>query len=218
VTPARVLLVDDHRVVIQGLEVLLGSYPDIDVVGVATSGSGALEAYDRLRPEVVLMDVSMPGMTGIQATQELRRRDPDARVIILSAFAAQSLVDQVVAAGAYGYLLKSVSGQELVSAIVAAAGGRATFSGEALSKHSSRGGPPALGQDLPTRELEVLHAHVRGQSHKEIARALTLSSGTIRVHVSSILSKLGVENRTAAAFVAQQEGLVETGQPFVADE
>jgi DNA-binding NarL/FixJ family response regulator len=218
VTPARVLLVDDHRVVIQGLEVLLGSYPDIDVVGVATSGSGALEAYDRLRPEVVLMDVSMPGMTGIQATQELRRRDPDARVIILSAFAAQSLVDQVVAAGAYGYLLKSVSGQELVSAIVAAAGGRATFSGEALSKHSSRGGPPAIGQDLTTRELEVLHAMVRGQSNKEIARALTLSSGTIRVHVSSILSKLGVENRTAAAFVAQQEGLVETGQPFVADE
>jgi NarL family two-component system response regulator LiaR len=210
---ARVLLVDDHRVVIQGLEVLLASFSAVEVAGTATSGAEAIEEYGRLRPDVVLMDLSMTGMGGVETTRALRRLDPDARVVVLSGFVTENLVDDVIAAGACGYLLKSISGSDLVDAIVAAAGGRATFSGEALSLLPSRSSPPRLGHDLTARELDVLGALAQGQSNREIGATLSMSAGTVRVHVSNILTKLNAENRTKAAFIAQQSGLIGAASP-----
>lgn len=207
-TTIDVLLVDDHRVVTEGLEVLLSTFDDVSVAGAASSADAALEMYDALDPDVVLMDLSMPGTGGIDATRQLLERDPGARVIVLSGFVAENLVQQVLESGACGYLLKSAGGDELVQAIRAAAGGRAMFSGEALNMMPGRSDRERLGADLTRRELDVLELLVHGLSNKEIAGSLTLSPGTVRVYVSSILSKLHVENRTAAAFVAREHHLL----------
>lgn len=204
--PITVMLVDDHQVVIQGLAILLSSYDDIDVVGTSSSSASAIATYTEIRPDVVLMDLSMPDVGGIETTRELRRIDPEAKVIILTGLVTQDSVRGVIDSGACGYLLKNVSGDELVQAIRTGAGGRATFSGEALSLIATQ--QPRLGADLTPRELDVLAAVAHGLPNKQIARDLGLSASTVRVHVSNILTKLQVTNRTAAAIVARQQGVV----------
>jgi DNA-binding NarL/FixJ family response regulator len=203
-----VMLVDDHQVVTQGLEVLLSSYDDVTIVGSASTSASAITTYAKARPDVVLMDLSMPGVGGIETTRELRRVDPDAKVIILTGLVTQELVRDVIDSGACGYLLKSVSGDELVQAIRTGADGRAMFSGEVLSMITTQ--PQRLGHDLTPRELDVLAGLTRGLPNKQIARELDLSPSTVRLHVSNILTKLEVANRTAAAMVAREHGLVNT--------
>ncbi|MDH3752718.1 MAG: response regulator transcription factor [Acidimicrobiia bacterium] len=203
----RVALVDDHTVVTDGLRTLLSEFDDIEVVGSARDGAAAVELCASHSPDVVLMDLSMPGMDGVEATQHVIADKPDLCVIALTAFLDERLVRDVLAAGASGYLMKSASGADLVDAIRSAANGRASLSLEVL-RHVRRGVDSGEDHHLTPRELDVLQRLASGASNKTIARSLSLSPGTVRVHVSSILAKLGVENRTAAALYALRHNLV----------
>jgi NarL family two-component system response regulator LiaR len=207
--PIRVMIVDDHAVVRSGLSAFLMVYDDLDFVGEASSGEEAVRRCKDLRPDVVLMDLVMPGMDGAQATQTIREMCPDIQVIALTSFKEDDLVQRTLRAGAIGYLLKNVSAGELVSAIRAAHAGRPTLAPEAAHVliHASQS-PPALGSDLTTREQEILSLMVSGLSNPEIAERLVVSRSTVKFHVSSILSKLGVSSRTQAVTLALQNKLV----------
>jgi len=202
--PIRVLLVDDHAVITEGLSTLLALQPGIEVVGSASDGTGAIALSAKLQPDVVLMDMSMPGMGGVEATRTILAGNPATRVIIVSSFADGRMVADALAAGATGYVLKSLGVAELAEAIRAAVQGRATLSEEVLSYI---GTSPATEPALTKRELDVLAALSEGKTNKQIAVDLSLSHGTVRIHVSHILAKLGVENRTAAALYALRHGL-----------
>ena len=204
----RVLLVDDHAVVREGLEVLLGGFATVEVVATATGGGHAAEQYDATRPDVVLMDLSMPEVDGVEATRRIIGSDPDAKVIALTAFLDQGLVQRALDAGARGYLLKQVGGRELVDAIHAVAHGGSILSAEALDSLTGRSARPRLGDDLTPRERDILQLLARGLTNQQIADDLGLRHGTIRIAVSNILAKLQVDNRTSAAHVARVEGLV----------
>ena len=200
-----VLLIDDHRVVAEGLESLLSTYSDINVVASERSVQAGVDSFREHRPDVVLMDVSMPEVDGIEGTRRILAVDPAAKVIALTGFATENLVADVIEAGATGYMLKSVSGPELTTAIRSVAAGRAAFSEEALALLIARRQQVRVGDDLTPRELDVLDGIVNGRSNRQIGHDLGLSPGTVRVHVSNILAKLHVENRTAAAAVAHQQ-------------
>jgi DNA-binding NarL/FixJ family response regulator len=202
--PIRVLLVDDHAVITEGLSTLLALQSGIEVVGSASDGTGAIALSAKLQPDVVLMDMSMPGMGGVEATRRILASNPATRVIIVSSFADGRMVADALAAGATGYVLKSLGVAELAEAIRAAVQGRATLSEEVLSYI---GTSPATEPALTKRELDVLAALSEGKTNKQIAVDLSLSHGTVRIHVSHILAKLGVENRTAAALYALRHGL-----------
>lgn len=200
----RVIVVDDHAVITDGLSNLLSLHPDIDVVGTANSGGSAVALCTDLRPDVVLMDMSMPDMTGAESTRRILAELPTTHVIILTSFVDREMVHDAVAAGASGYLLKSIGSADLAQAIRSAANGQATLSAEALS-HLTTAGPSE--PTLTGRELDVLRGLSEGRTNKQIAAELSLSPGTVRVHVSNILAKLGVANRTAAARYALRHGL-----------
>ena len=207
--PIRVLLVDDHAVVRSGLSAFLLAFDDLELVGEAGSGEEAVQSCDRLRPDVVLMDLVMPGMDGAQATHAIREKCPAIQVIALTSFKEKELVEGAMEAGAIGYLLKNVSADELAKAIREAHAGRPTLAPEAaqaLIQATRR--PPEIGFDLTDRELEVLALLVEGLNNPEIADRLVVSRSTVKFHVSSILSKLGVSSRTEAVSVALQQHLV----------
>jgi NarL family two-component system response regulator LiaR len=203
------MIVDDHAVVRSGLSAFLMVYDDLEFVGEASSGEEAVRRCKDFSPDVVLMDLVMPGMDGAQATQTIREMCPDIQVIALTSFKEDDLVQRTLRAGAIGYLLKNVSAGELVSAIRAAHAGRPTLAPEAAHVliHASQS-PPALGSDLTTREQEILSLMVAGLSNPEIAEKLVVSRSTVKFHVSSILSKLGVSSRTQAVTLALQNKLV----------
>jgi NarL family two-component system response regulator LiaR len=203
-----VLLVDDHAVLREGLEMLLGGFATVEVVATAAGGREAVEQYDAVRPDVVLMDLSMPEVDGVEATRRILRSDPEARVIALTAFLDDALVQNCIDAGARGYLLKQVGGRELVDAIHTVAQGGSILSSEALGSLTSKRSVPRIGDDLTPRERDVLRLLVRGLSNQRIADELGLRHGTVRINVSNILAKLQVDNRTSAAHVARVEGLV----------
>ena len=204
----RILIVDDHPVVIEGLTMLLSGYDDLKIVGSASGGDEALGKYSALRPDVVLMDLSMPGVDGVEATRLIRQSDDGARVLALTGFLEDQLVSDVLRAGASGYLLKSVGGDELADALRNVAAGRSILSAEALHRLvGDQDGDQSI-QRLTSRELEVLEQMTRGLSNKQIGTELGITHGTVRIHVSNILSKLHVPNRTAAAYVAIENGLV----------
>jgi NarL family two-component system response regulator LiaR len=207
----RVLLVDDHAVVRSGLSAFLLAFDDLELVGEASSGEEALDKCVQSRPDVVLMDLVMPGMDGAQATRAIRERCPQIQVIALTSFKEDELVQGVLDAGAIGYLLKNISADELADAIRKAHAGRPTLAPEAAQVliRAARQ-PPRLGSDLTERELEVLALMVEGLSNSEIAGHLVISLSTAKFHVSSILSKLGASNRTEAVSLAIQHKLVET--------
>lgn len=205
----RVALVDDHAVVTQGLELVLSDFEDVEVVGSAHGGVAGVALCAELEPDVVLMDLSMPDIDGVEATRRVLRERPATRVIALTGQLDEDLLRSVLGAGASGYLLKTVGGDELVDAIRAASQGRATLSLEALPLVPTPEPLAEAGPPLTSRELEVLAWVAKGATNKAIALELSLSPGTVRVHVSSILSKLGVENRTAAAHVARTRGLID---------
>jgi len=205
----RVMLVDDHQMVRNGLGTFLLVHDDLELVGEASDGERALAIFDHVRPDVVLMDMKMPRMNGVEATRALTERDPEVRIIALTSFKDETLVQEALDAGAIGYLLKDIDADDLAEAIRAAHRGEPTLAPEAawvLFQARRRG--PQLGDDLTEREREVLALIVEGATNPQIAERLIISRSTVKTHVSNILSKLGVHTRTEAASLALQEGLV----------
>ncbi len=206
----RVLIVDDHAVVRSGLGAFLSAYPDLELVGEASNGEQALARAHALQPDVILMDLMMPVMDGVQAIAALQREGSPARILALTSFAEDELVQRALAAGALGYLLKNVSHEQLVDAVRQAHAGRSTLSPEATAALIRKAqAPPPLGHDLTPREREVLALLVRGLNNPQIASELYVSEATVKTHVSNILSKLHAATRTEAATLAVQHGLAE---------
>ncbi|MCB9159441.1 MAG: response regulator transcription factor [Caldilineaceae bacterium] len=217
VAKLNVLLVDDQRLMRDGLRTLLELEPDMTVAGEAADGEEALARFRETRPDVVLMDVRMPGMDGVEATRRLRAMDPAAKVIILTTFDDDEYVFEGLRAGAVGYLLKALSGEELADAIRTVAAGGALIDPAVTRKVVSefaRLAPPArsidagLAEPLSEREKEVLGLVARGLSNREIADTLFLAEGTVKNYVTTILQKIGVRDRTQAALRARELGLL----------
>ena len=208
--PIRVLIVDDHEMVRSGLAAFLGLAPDLELVGEAGSGEDAIRLCRELRPDVVLMDMVMPGIDGPEATRAIRAAHPETQVIVLTSFLEGDLVQHALQAGALSYLLKNVGSGELVAAIRAATAQRPVLAPEAtqtLIQRMTQPAPP--GHDLSRREREVLALLVRGLSNRAIAEQLIISVSTVDFHVSNILGKLGVTGRTEAVALAVQHHLVD---------
>src|SRR5216684_7083216 len=204
----RVLIADDHSVVREGLRMFLGRDPELAVVGEASDGAEAVELSQRLRPDVVLMDLLMPVMDGIAATSVIRNELPETEVIALTSVLESAAVVGAVRAGAIGYLLKDTQAPELRRAIKAAAAGQVQLSPQASAYLMRELRTPETIEALTEREMEVLNLLVQGYSNKEVARALQIAEDTVKVHVKHILSKLGVQSRTQAALCAMRLGLV----------
>jgi DNA-binding NarL/FixJ family response regulator len=207
----RIVVADDHAVVRQGLRSFLGLQDDMEVVGEAEDGAQAVEAVERLAPDVVLMDLVMPGVDGIEAIRRIHERSPGTRVVVLTSYADDTKVVPAVRAGAAGFLLKDVQPAELAAAIRVVAAGGAQLAPAVTARVLQEvvtGG--AADPGLTPREREVLAHLGRGLTNRQIAAALVLSEKTVKTHVSNILGKLGVPDRTQAALHAVREGLIET--------
>jgi DNA-binding NarL/FixJ family response regulator len=204
----RVLITDDHGVVRQGLKMFLSLDPDIQVVGEAENGREALEMAHILQPDVVLMDLLMPVMDGILATQAIRTELPDVEVVALTSVLEDASVTGAVKAGAIGYLLKDTDVEELHRAVRGAAEGRVQLAPEAAARLMREVRAPENPESLTDRETEVLKLLARGKANKQIAGGLYVSEKTVKAHVSAILMKLGVQSRTQAALYAVRTGLV----------
>ncbi len=206
----RVMLVDDHAVVRSGLSTFLMTCDDMELVGEASSGEQALSLCLKVKPDVVLMDLVMSGMDGATTTRRIREECPEIQVIALTSFKEQELVQGALEAGAIGYLLKDVTADELASAIRAAYAGKPTLAPEAAEVliQATRAPAKKIGFDLTNREREVLALMVQGLNNNDIADKLVVSRSTAKFHVSSILSKLGVDSRTKAVAIAIKTKLV----------
>ena len=209
----RVLLVDDHAVVREGLRNFLALQDGLEIVGEASDGNEAIEQAQRLEPDVILMDLVMPGLDGIGAMRQLRTRTPASRVIVLTSFLEDERVLPAIQAGAAGYLLKNVAPAELARAIRAAHAGEAIIDPTAAARlvHAiADDARPRIEEPerLTRRERDVLELIARGRSNKRIALELGISEKTVKTHVGHLLAKLGVTDRTQAALMAVEEGLV----------
>lgn len=204
----RILIADDHKVVRQGLRMFLALDPDLEVVGEAENGRMALEMARALQPDVVLMDLIMPEMTGVEATAAIRQELPDTEVIAVTSVLEDNSVIGAIRAGAIGYLLKDVEADELVRAIKAAGAGQVQLSPKAAARLMKEVRAPENPEPLTERETEVLRLLAQGFSNKEIAQHLVIGEKTVKTHVSNILSKLSVVSRTQAALYAARIGLV----------
>jgi two-component system, NarL family, response regulator LiaR len=206
----KVLLVDDHAVVRQGLRMFLSLDAELDIVGEAGNGEEGLALARQLQPDVVLMDLLMPGLDGIAATAVIRRELPETEVIALTSVLEDRLVVDAIRAGATGYLLKDTNADDLCRAIKAAAAGQVQLSPQAAARLMREVRIPDSPETLTGRETEVLRLVAKGQANKEIAATLSITEKTVKTHVSNILDKLNVASRTQAALYAVRIGLVST--------
>lgn len=206
--PIRILLVDDHSVVRKGLRMFLSLDPELEVVGEARDGAEAVRMAHELKPDVVLMDLLMPVMDGIQATATIRRELPDTEVLALTSVLEDSSVVGAVRAGAIGYILKDTEADELRRAIKAAAAGQVQLAPQAAERLLREVRTPESPEALTERETDVLRLVAKGRANKEIAHELNIGEKTVKSHVSSILAKLNVPSRTQAALYAVRIGLV----------
>ena len=207
----HVLVADDHAIVRKGIRALLATEPDIEVVGEAENGREAVTEAERLEPDVILMDLVMPEMDGIEAIRHITARQPEARILVLTSFASDGKVFPAIKAGALGYLLKHCSPEELIQGI------RQVYCGEpslhpAIARKVLRSLSHSSGQrsgveSLTEREVEVLQLVAKGKSNLEISNQLTISEATVRAHVSNVLAKLNLCSRTQAALYALREGI-----------
>jgi DNA-binding NarL/FixJ family response regulator len=207
--PIRVLVVDDHQVVRQGLRTFLDVQDDIAVVGEAAGGAACVTEAERLRPDVILLDLRMPGGDGVQALRDLRERGNPARVLVVTSFTDASTVLPAVRAGAAGYVYKDVDPAALAAAVRAVHAGHVLLHPDVAGLLAA-GEPADGGVPLTAREREVLAEIARGRSNREIARALAVTEKTVKTHVSAVLAKLGVQDRTQAALFAVRAGLVDS--------
>jgi DNA-binding NarL/FixJ family response regulator len=214
--PIRLLVADDHPVVRDGLVAMLGTQPDFLVVGEASNGVQAVELAERLRPDVILLDLAMPEIDGVEAIRRIREKCPDARVLVFTAFDTDERIVGAVEAGARGYLLKGVPRGEIFNAIRVISQGGSLLQPIVASKllqHLSAHADDSGAESLTAREMDVLQLLAQGKTNKEIAAALVITERTVKFHISSILGKLGAGNRTEAVTIAAQRGLVHlTGQ------
>ena len=206
----RVLIADDHRVVREGLRMLLERDPELTVVGEASDGAEAVELARQLHPEVVLMDLLMPGMDGIAAISAIRKELPETEVVALTSVLESAAVVSAVRAGAIGYLFKDIHAPELRRAIKAAAAGQVQLTPQASAYLMREVRAPETTETLTEREREVLHLLVQGHSNKGIAQDLQIAEDTVKTHVKHIMAKLAVQSRTQAVLCALRLGLVST--------
>ena len=216
--PIRVLIVDDHSVVREGLRLILETDPGIEVIGEAIDGVAALRLAEETAPDVVLMDLRMPGMDGLEALARLRRTQPAAAVVILTTYNEDDLLLRALHAGARGYLLKDTDRATLFNAIRAAARGETLLQPEVLARALAASHPPGQTSaarrylELSDRERAVLAGVARGERSKEIAARLGISERTVKAHLAGVFNKLGVDSRAAAVAVALQRGLLPPGE------
>ena len=218
--PISVLLVDDQELMRMGLTMVLGAHEDIDVVGEAADGASAVAAASRLSPDVVLMDVRMPGLDGVSATERITAADPSVKVLVMTTFDLDEHLLGALRAGASGFLLKDTPPEDLVSAVRSVAAGDAVVSPKVTKRLLSRlvtddrPAPPtdsAALESLTAREREVLELIASGRSNAEIAAVLVLSEATVKTHVGRVLMKLGLRDRVQAVVLAYESGLVIPG-------
>ncbi len=208
-TPIKVLIVDDHPVVRDGLGNMLLVFDDLQLIGEAENGSAALAFCHQNTPDVILMDIEMPGMNGIQATRAILEQYPQVKIIILTSFPKDDLVQKSLEAGALGYLIKTATIDTMANAIRSAYAGQSTLASEAVEVLiRAKTGPLKPGSDLSRREREVLALIAQGLNNDEIAEQLVISPATARHHVSACIQKLGAANRTQAAALAIEHDLV----------
>jgi len=205
----KVVIADDHALLRRGLETILSLFDDIELVAQADDGAEAVLLCEQTQPDVVLMDLVMPGLDGATATREILRRCPATRVLVLTSFSDEALIESALSAGAIGYLMKDISGAQLAAAIRRASAGKPTLAPEAAEVLMRRVDAPGLqDQDLTARERQVLTLLADGLTNAEIAERLVVSLSTVKGHVSSIIAKLGASSRTEAATIAVRHRLV----------
>jgi len=200
----RILIVDDHPLVREGLAAIIRRRGGMEVVGEAASGPDAVEQYRRHRPDVMLMDLGLPGMDGVEVIRAVRRDHPDARILVLTVAHGDEDIFQALQAGARGYLFKDAPREEVLDAIAAVRAGLKRVCPEAAQSLAER----AAGPGLTSREREVLHEMISGKSNKEVGETLGIAESTVKAHVNSILGKLGAADRTQAVTTALQRGIV----------
>jgi len=207
--PIRLLIVDDHTLVREGMRAFMETRPEVEVIGEAGDGFGAVEKERTLKPDVILLDLVMPGKDGLTAIQEIKQANPDARILVLTSFTDDDKVFPAIKAGALGYLLKDSTSEELIQAIQLVAKGEAslhpTIARKLMREINRPSTLPPTPDPLTSREVEVLDCIAKGLSNNEIASELIISDRTVNAHVSNILKKLHLANRTQAALYALQK-------------
>ena len=211
--PIRILIADDHGIVRQGLRMYLQYDPELVVVGEASNGKEAVDLAGKLQPDLILMDILMPQLDGLEATRLIRRAHPDIEIIALTSVLDDAVIHQAIRAGAIGYLLKDTGSDELCRAIHAAVSGQVQLSKQVALRMATENDQEGSIQNLTGREVAVLREVARGRSNKEIALALNIAEKTVKAHVGAILDKLGAASRTQAALIAIRSGLVKLEEP-----